>query len=321
MNTTRIIRAPKNKENPYTQIPNSIRNLEVEEIGIMFHILSNSDDWVINKNDILRKSKLGKTRFTNAWNHLKELGYIIVTRLPRKNGQFNYHYTIYAKPEVQNQSSAIDKPSTGHRSTETHTTVTGDTNNYYITNTKEKTSTGIVSNGLATEWRGRHDQKEIGPILLGQEKTHEDILQIVPPPQHCFGSVRDNDEGHIQDPKTTSASHSNNTIPIIPANTSRDRPEDQGPISSETYYSGREKISPQTQEILDDLEIMPSKDIKDLIDVYYIEDFPNWEYLLRKKQLQGFVKETSKLFVPDTLATELLTEYNIRLKKEAYKKH
>ncbi len=58
-----------------------------------------------------------------------------------------------------------------------------------------------------------------------------------------------------------------------------------------------------------------------MIDGYYIKQFPNWKYLLKKKQLQGFVKETSKLVVPDTLATELLTEYSIRLKKEAYKEH
>ena len=76
MNTTKIIRSNKDKENPFTRMPNSIGNLKADEIGIMFHILSNSDDWVINKDDILSKSKLGKGRFTKSWNHLKKLGYI-----------------------------------------------------------------------------------------------------------------------------------------------------------------------------------------------------------------------------------------------------
>jgi predicted transcriptional regulator len=311
------------KENPFTRIPNSIGKLSAEEISIMFHILANSDDWVINRDDILRKSKLGKTRFTKAWNHLKELGYINVTRLPGKNGQFNYHYTIYEIPEVQNQSKVIDKPSNDHRTTETHTTVTGGTNNYYITNTKEKTGTGIVSNALATKCRERHDQKEIGPNILDQEKTNEDILQIVPPPQLCFGSVRDNDEDHIQGPNITSPTQvPNNTIPIVPLNSRSDQPEDHhGPISSEVYYSGKDEISPQVQEILDNLEYIPNDGLREMIDIYYTKHFPNWENLLKKKHLQAFVKETLKLVVPDTLATELLTEYNIRLKKEAYKKH
>ena len=252
MNTTTYVRSPRNNKDPFTRISNSIAKLPAVEAGIMLQILSNSDDWVINKKVVRDKSGLGEVSFTKAWNHLKELGYITRRMSPTQNGQFCHHYTIHEIPEVQNPLSEIDNPSMDNRSTETHTTVTGGTNNNYIINNEEKISSGIVSNALATKCRERHDQKEIRPNILDQENINEDNLQIVPPPQHCFGSVRDNDEDHNKGPNITSPSLApNNTIPIIPVKTRRDQPEDhQEPLSIEVWYSGKDEISLQTQEIL-----------------------------------------------------------------------
>jgi len=118
MNTTKIVRSPKDSNNPFTRISNSIGILKADEVGVMFQILSNSDSWVLNKKDIQRRSKLGRDRFERIWNHLKELGYIVIIKLPLKDGRFRYSYTIYEEPRVQNQGMVIENPGTDFRSTE-----------------------------------------------------------------------------------------------------------------------------------------------------------------------------------------------------------
>jgi hypothetical protein len=321
MNTTKIIRPKREIDNPFTRISNSIANLKADEAGIMLQILSNSDSWVINKEVVMKRSKLGKTRFTKAWNHLKELGHITLNKLPMENGKFCYQYTIYEIPEAQNRFTVIDKPYTDYRSTENGSTVTGGTNNYQVTN-NEKVTTGTSVSNSRNGVEVRHQYKKKGPILLGQKEIEKIDSQIVPPPQLCFGSVRDNDPAHEEDPSRTSPTQApNNTIPIIPVNSGSEQSEDQkGSFSSEVCYSGKDKISAQTQEILDDLENISNDGLKEMINIYYTEDYPNWEYLLEKKHLQNFLKETSKLAKPDILAIETLTEYYNRIKKAAYQK-
>jgi hypothetical protein len=322
MNTTKIIRSKKDIDNPFTRISNSIANLKADEAGIMLQILSNSDSWVINKAVVLKRSKLGRDRFKKAWNHLKELGHITLKKLPIENGKFCYHYTIYEIPEVQNPSKVHDKPYTDYRSTENSSTVTGGTNNYYITNNEEETTGASVSNSR-NSCEVRHQHKKKGPILLGQKEINKNDSQIVPHPQLCFGSVRDNDTAQKEDPSKISPTRdSNNTIPIISANTGFEQEEDWNPsFSSEVYYSGRNKPSTQIQVILDNLENFNNEELIDMINIYYVEDVPNWENLLKEKHLQGFLKRTSKLGKPDVLTIELVTEYKNRLKKEAYENH
>jgi predicted transcriptional regulator len=322
MNTTKFIRSKRDIDNPFTHISNSIANLKADEAGIMLQILSNADSWVINKDVVLKRSKLGKTRFTKAWNHLKELGHITLKKLPIENGKFCYQYTIYEIPEVQNPSKVIDKPYTDYRTTVSRTTVTGGTNNNYITNNEEETTGTSVSNSR-NRCEVRHQHKIKGPILLGQKEINKNDSQIVPHPQLCFGSVRDNDTAQKEDPSIISPTQAPiNTIPSIPVNSGSEPAEDQNPsFSSEVCYSRKNYISPQTQEILDDLENIPNEDLIVMINIYYEEDIPNWGNLLKEKPLQGFLKGTSKLVKPDIPTIEILTEYKNRLKKEAYKKH
>lgn len=98
LNTTKIVRSLKDSEHPFTRMSNTVLNLKADEVGIMFQILSNSDKWIINKNDVWKKSKLGKDRFERAWKHLKELGYIVINKTPMNDGKFGYSYIIYEIP-------------------------------------------------------------------------------------------------------------------------------------------------------------------------------------------------------------------------------
>jgi hypothetical protein len=115
----------------------------------------------------------------------------------------------------------------------------------------------------------------------------------------------------------------NNTIPIsTPVNSGSDQTEVQNiSFSSEFCHSGKNKISAEDQEIIDNLEIIPKDDLKEMIHIFYEENIPNWDALLKKKQLHYFLKDTAKLGKPDVLTIELLTEYHNRLKKETYKKY
>lgn len=197
MNTTKIIRSPRNKENPFTRISNSIALLKADEAGIMLQILSNSDNWILNKDQIRKRSQLGRVRFNGCWKHLKELGYIDIRKLPMKNGKFCNKYTIYEIPEVQNLSTVDDKPYTDFRTTVSRTTETGGTNNYYITSTNSNTDGSIPRN----EVEERPDQNLLDPIILDPVNNNKDNLQIVPhSPLHCE-SVRDNESNQNEEPK------------------------------------------------------------------------------------------------------------------------
>jgi predicted transcriptional regulator len=210
MNTTKIIRSKRDKENPFTRMSNSIGNLKADEIGIMFQLLSNSDNWIINKDDVKRKSKLGERRFVRAWNHLKELGYIEIQKLPMKNGKFCYHYTIYEIPGVQNEGMDI-KPEVHLGGTVNKTIptipgygkpglVNGGTNNYYTTKNNPNNPDGSNS---PNKVKVRPDQDILDPLILGQEDINNDNLQIVPNSYYRYESVRDNESSQNEVPKTT----------------------------------------------------------------------------------------------------------------------
>ncbi len=326
MNTTKIVRSKRDKENPFTRIANSILNLKADEVGIMLQILSNSDSWVINKDVVWKRSKLGERRFDRAWNHLKGLGYIEVEKRPMKNGKFCYHYIIHEVPGIQNGGTDI-KPEVhfGGMVDKTRPTlpgggkpglVNGGTNNYYITNTNSNNPDGSNSRkGVEV----RPDQKILDPKILDLDNNS----QIVPHPSLCLGEVRDNEKGQHEGPNMISPTHAPiNTIPITPANAVGEQTKDQNiSFSSEFCYSGKNKISDEVQEIIDNLEIIPKDDLKKMIHIFYEENIPNWDALLKKKQLHYFLKDTAKLGKPDVLTIELLTEYHNRLKKETYKKY
>jgi len=308
MNTTTYVRFPRNNEHPFTRISNSIAKLPAVEAGIMLQILSNSDDWVINKEVVRKRSGLGKDRFKKAWNHLKTLGYISIKQIPSQNGKIQYEYTIYENPEVQNPPTEIETPCEDNRSTETHTTVnhiteTGITNNYQEIN-EDQIITTSGSNGLVTEWRVRPGEYITGPNMLGQVNINEDNLQIVPNPPLCFGGVRNNKEGHKEDLKEIDSQLE----------------EPSEIISSEEWYPEHINISDEEKEVIEDLENLSLDFLKEMLDAEYLDTLPNWEDLLKNKfqSTHTFLKETSKLHKPDIVAIETLTEFNNRIKKDKY---
>jgi len=302
MNNTTYVRSPRNKENPFTRISNSIAKLPAVEAGIMLQILSNSDDWVINKEVVRDRSGLGKDRFKKAWNHLKTLGYISIKQIPSQNGKIRYEYTIYENPGVLNPPSEIESPGTDNRSTETHTTVTGGTNNYQVINEDQETICSSGSDGLSTEVEDRPGNIN-GPNILGQRNNNEE-LQIVPHPSLCCGEVRDDKEDHKESLKDIDSQLE----------------EPSEIISSEEWYPKHFNISDEEKEIIEDLENLSLDFLKEMLDGEYLDTLPNWVELLKNKyqSTHAFLKETSKLHKPDIVAIETLTEFNNRIKRDKY---
>lgn len=309
MNTTYYVRSPRNKKHPFTRISNSIAKLPAPQAGIMLQILSNSDDWVINKEVVKKRSGLGKVSFEKHWKHLQQLGHIITKKLKDKNGVIFYEHTIYEIPMAQNSTQGIDFPNIENRSTETHTTVnhitvTGGTNNYKEINEDQRIICSSGSDGLSTKVEVRPGKNNTGPNILGQEKTIENNLQIVPNPPLCFGGVRNNKEDHKEDLKEIDSQLQ----------------EPSEVISWEEWYPEHLNISDEEKEIIEDLENLPRDFLKEMLDAEYLDKLPNWEDLLKNKyqSTNTFLKETSKVHKPDIVAIETLTEFNSRIKRDKY---
>jgi hypothetical protein len=79
-NETQYRRSTKDAEHPYTMISqNLIRdtNLNLIEVGIMTHLLSHDESYIIHTTYIQKISGIGQDKFYKSIKHLIELGYIL----------------------------------------------------------------------------------------------------------------------------------------------------------------------------------------------------------------------------------------------------
>jgi hypothetical protein len=91
----------------YTCVSNKIiqsTKLKSEEKDVLIYLLSLPDDWIIYKLQIqIRyRESLSKHKFDNAWNGLKDKGYVIGTKEKGTNGKFNsWRYEVREKPKTE----------------------------------------------------------------------------------------------------------------------------------------------------------------------------------------------------------------------------
>lgn len=97
-----IIRTAK-RENPFVQLDKfflSDDQLTFEAKGILAYVLSKPDTWTIRKEDMIKRSKSGKTRIESAMLELMANGYLNWYRLREENGTFGeWVYDVYERPE------------------------------------------------------------------------------------------------------------------------------------------------------------------------------------------------------------------------------
>jgi hypothetical protein len=100
-NSTVYYREQHNAKHPYTVLTNQIiedDRLNATEKGLMYMILSNSDEYVFNSDYLQKISGLGKVTYFNAIKHLQEFGYLI----KRAVSTGGYRWTILESKNIFN---------------------------------------------------------------------------------------------------------------------------------------------------------------------------------------------------------------------------
>jgi len=233
----------------------------------MLQILSNSDTWVLNKEDVFRKSKMGRDRFETVWNHLKQLGFVEIVKTPMPDGKFQYSYIINEIPEVRNQDMVTEKPDTGFRGTENHSTEIRGTNNYYTTRTnRTNPATGVdPRNGV----EGDTCQKILGPsgkienvptpsLRCGEGRDIQESQIIGSSTRNEFGDPYENhpDEEYFLDPVNNIPNEEMDWNPEQDIPTDEDSWGPYGVIPNEEDYLDPEKNIP-----IEEMDWAPEQDI------------------------------------------------------------
>ena len=102
-NISMIIRAPKDKDNPYVMIRRECLNdgnLSWQAKGLLAHLLSKPDDWVIQTHDLVNRSPDGKKTVYSILRELEKFGYLVRSRNRNERGHFVYAIHLYESPYV-----------------------------------------------------------------------------------------------------------------------------------------------------------------------------------------------------------------------------
>jgi hypothetical protein len=142
-----IIRAPKNRENPYTMVRRATfedERLSWEERGILGYLLVKPNDWEIDVSNLWHAGNVGRDKIYRMLAHLEKVGYL-EREVIRERGQFaRIRYLLHEEPLPENQEMATrvtpfpEIPDTVNQE---------QTNKYSISNNEQRTKNeelGIV---------------------------------------------------------------------------------------------------------------------------------------------------------------------------------
>lgn len=110
-----IIRTVKNKENPYSQIPNKIinnPNLSYKAKGVLIYLISKPNNWETRISDIVKHGREGETAVSSAIKELEEAGYIIRKKIRGKDGKWaGWETLVFEEPQGVSPSQEAPLPS------------------------------------------------------------------------------------------------------------------------------------------------------------------------------------------------------------------
>jgi len=108
-----IIRAPKDRDHPFTQISNDIirdNRLSLKSKSLMLFLISKPDSWCFNYPDILKCCSNGIKSIRSSIKQLVSFGYLFPHQSHRPNGDFDFlNYTVY-ETSVKLSSMKTDTP-------------------------------------------------------------------------------------------------------------------------------------------------------------------------------------------------------------------
>lgn len=151
-NTSKILRTPKDKDNPYTMLSAVLLKLDGYERAIMYELLSNSDDFIINKTVIQKRLGFPHKKFNDAWRSLEDKHHILCDR---KWG--SVHWVIVENPYSKNTDIGYTDVNNGEKEAESETDRNTYTDITYtdITNTDELLTNNKKTNIKRTILRPR----------------------------------------------------------------------------------------------------------------------------------------------------------------------
>jgi hypothetical protein len=95
-----IVRSPR-PDNHFTVVHNEVirdSRLSYRARGILLEILSRPDNWRISAEVLARSSKEGRGAILTCLSELRDLGYIVTSKIRHENGQFETISTVYDQP-------------------------------------------------------------------------------------------------------------------------------------------------------------------------------------------------------------------------------
>lgn len=324
-----IIRSEKKGKVGFTNISNEIlqsKTLKPHEVGVLVHLLSLPQDFVIHKSTIWKQMNIGRDQFDKIWKNLVRLGYIQTIKYSNGDAKktFGYRHIVYeVPPSPENQCT--DNQDTDNQDTDKQdirTLISSDWKSGCIQSNNTK-DTGTVSNSR-NGVEVRHGIPKVGQAILGPEilgqyilgpGTIEEDIPIVPHPQLRFGIVRDNEEAQIN---TTSTKEQIMEPKVVDAQT--EIPSSGvsiGSIGRQTWIQQIPIYDIATDIIPEDFEPDETSiaEFRDAIDKLYEDKFPNWETLLKDNPLHTFLQETSELHEGIPSIIEVLTILKNHLKQ------
>lgn len=155
------------KENYYTKIDSRLiksKELNSDEKFIMIYILSQSDSYNVIREVIMKDVKMGRKRFTSAWNNLHKLGYII-DKGQANSGRFGMKKFVineYPKNDIENYTS--------HNSFEKKEQSKAEDSNTDVSIVYD----GIPTNGISSNTEAAYRQTTVGKLPANNNQGNQD---------------------------------------------------------------------------------------------------------------------------------------------------
>ena len=100
-NKTKIIRSVESTPQNYTPLSNKLlqnNNISLDTRGLLCYLISLPTNWVVYKENIQKQLGFGRKKMDRMWLEAKKFGYLQSEKFRKKNGTWNYIYTITDVP-------------------------------------------------------------------------------------------------------------------------------------------------------------------------------------------------------------------------------
>ena len=105
-----ILRSPHDKDNPYVMVNKQTANdkaLSWQARGMLFYLLSKTDNWTVRVTDLAAQSPLGINGVRTILKELEAAGYLLRKQVQDADGQFFWETHVYETPQSKPEDKTI----------------------------------------------------------------------------------------------------------------------------------------------------------------------------------------------------------------------